>query len=108
MLNTGRLKPTEEYPKILYYTTAKKPITDQEREELYQRNIERVKQKLAKTYTSATEERLHEMSIDKAQIMTDESIKKMTNFEKIVVNTYFEHQNAMQEISSKENFIQWG
>ena len=104
---TGKLKPTEPYPKIQYYIVSKPPMTDEEKEIVYKKHLENTIYKLSQSWRSATPEKLLEMAKPKAEKLLEEEILKNTDFKKVVFNTFAEEQELRIMIQSEENFIEW-
>jgi hypothetical protein len=104
---TGVLKPTEPYPRVQYYITAKPPMTDEEKEIVYTKHLNNVIHKLSQSWRSASPEKLLEMAKPKAENLLKEEIERNTNFKKVVFNTFAEEQELRPIIQSQENFIEW-
>jgi len=107
MRTIGRLKPTEAYPKIQYYITAKPPMTEEEKQVVYQKHLDNTVKKLSQSWRSASQEKLIEMAIPKAEKLLEEEIAKNTNFKKVVFNTFAEEQELRHMIQTEKNFIEW-
>jgi len=107
MRTTGRLKPTEEYPKIQYYITAKPPMSKEEKNIVYQKHLSNTIKKLSQSWRSASKEKLTEMAIPKAKKLLEEEILKNTNFRKVVFNSFPDEQELRTMIQKGKNFIKW-
>jgi len=102
-----RLKPTQKYPKILWYQVKNTPPTEKEYQILVNRHYERLVDLYTIKYPNATAEDIEQASREQAVTGADQEISKPTLLKKVVVNNLAEHQNMIKVIESSSDFLKW-
>ena len=109
MINRQRreVKPTEPYPKILWYQVKSPEPTEAVLKKVYNRHYERLEEIIKKKYPGADPKDIKEYCEDEALKAADRECNTPTRLEKVVVQDMREFNKMKAVIESSENFIQW-
>ena len=106
-MNQQNIKPTERYPKILWYQI-KKPIPSEEYQRIiYNTHLKRITETLTKKYPTASSSDIKEAAIEQAGDMAYKELYKPYRLDKVVVHNVAEFNKMTAMIENSENFIQW-
>ena len=101
------IRPTEPYPKILWYQIKSPQPTQEVLKTVYNRHFERLVEIITKKYPNATEKDINDYCEEEALKAADRECNTPTRLEKVVVQDMREFNKMKALIESDENFIQW-
>lgn len=106
-MNIKDLRPTQAYPKILWYQIKKPRPSEKDQKIIYNNHYTRILTLLTKNFPSATQYDLVEAAIEQAKDMAYKEIHKPEALMKVVVNNTTEFYKMTALIENSDNFIQW-
>lgn len=102
-----KLKPTEKYPRIIWYQEKREPMTEQQEWIYYNMFIEQAIQMLEKTHKKSSHDSKKKMAKEIADSKIIAEKERPTVLRKKVVNTLLEHEAAKEMIESSPAFLKW-
>jgi AAA15 family ATPase/GTPase len=101
------LKPTEPFPKILWYSVKRTPSSDKERQEIFNRYYQAAVNKFTRKFVNSPNDQVDSLAKEQAERMTDSEINKPAQLKKVVADNYMQYQTLVETIESSDDFIEW-
>ncbi len=99
--------PTEAYPRLIWYQEKRSPVTQAEKQILFNRYYDVSMSRLDKLFPNSTPEKLHQLAEEKANALVESEINLPTIMRKVQVKSVMDHQFTKEAIESADTFLQW-
>jgi hypothetical protein len=101
------IKPTEPYPKILWYSIKRQPPTEEEKKAIYNRYYQAAINKFNRNFVHAQIDQVDLLAREQAERMTEAEINNPTQLKKVVANNFVQHQSLIETIETSDDFVEW-